>query len=122
MVLIEWVDVRTSAVVMLIGSITIHLSRRGRARLEDRNRELESQVTVGQLELHTQETQLRAAHDIQTHLLPCEIPQVKGFDVACAWQPAQSIGGDYFDVLRLIPARSRCASPMFRAKGSQPHC
>ncbi len=100
---IEWGDVRTSALVMLIGSIAIHLSRRGRARLEDRNRELESQVTMGQLELRMQETELRAAHDIQTHLLPREIPQVKGFEVACAWQPAQSIGGDYFDVLALAP-------------------
>jgi sigma-B regulation protein RsbU (phosphoserine phosphatase) len=100
---IEWVDVRTCAVVMLIGSITIHLSRRGRARLEDRNRELESQVTMGQLELRTQETELRAAHEIQTHLLPREIPQVKGFEVSCAWEPALSIGGDYFDVLALNP-------------------
>lgn len=30
---------------------------------------------------------------------------MKPFEVACAWEPARSVGGDYFDVLRLGPDR-----------------
>jgi phosphoserine phosphatase RsbU/P len=35
------------------------------------------------------------------HLLPRETPQLPGFQIACAWQPARRVSGDYFDVLPL---------------------
>ena len=38
------------------------------------------------------------AFDIQRGLLPREIPQVPGFHIAGAWQPAKTVGGDYYDV------------------------
>src|SRR5207248_3121955 len=38
---------------------------------------------------------------IQRGLLPREIPQVPGFSIAGAWQPAKDVGGDYYDVFRL---------------------
>jgi len=101
----DWSEIRTIIFVSVVSGMTIYMSRRGRARLEERNRELESQVTLGQIELKTHEAESRAAHEIQTHLLPREIPRVKGFEVACAWQPARSVGGDYFDVLALGPGR-----------------
>jgi sigma-B regulation protein RsbU (phosphoserine phosphatase) len=101
----DWSEIRTTIFVSVVSGMSIYVSRRGRTRLEERNRELESQVTLGQIELKTHEAESRAAHEIQTHLLPCEIPRVKGFDVACAWQPARSVGGDYFDVLALGPGR-----------------
>ncbi|GEM_PF-3809310 len=41
------------------------------------------------------------ARDIQQSLLPREIPQLPGFTIAGAWQPARSVGGDYYDVFRL---------------------
>ena len=82
-----------------------YLALKRQARLERRNRDLESQVTLGRIELQTQEAELRAASEIQSHLLPREIPRVKGLDVACAWQPARSVGGDYFDVLALAPGQ-----------------
>jgi sigma-B regulation protein RsbU (phosphoserine phosphatase) len=83
----------------------VYLSLKRQARLESRNRELESQMTLGRIELQTQEAELRAANQIQTHLLPHEIPRIKGLEVACAWQPARSVGGDYFDVLSLAPGQ-----------------
>jgi phosphoserine phosphatase RsbU/P len=46
---------------------------------------------------------LKAAHEIQAHLLPHELPQMEPFEIACAWEPARSVGGDYFDVLTLGP-------------------
>jgi sigma-B regulation protein RsbU (phosphoserine phosphatase) len=98
-------DIPKSIFFALVITVPIYLSARSRARLEMRNRELESQVTLGQIELKTQEAELRAASEIQRHLLPREIPRVKGLEVACAWQPARSVGGDYFDVLALAPGQ-----------------
>ena len=98
-------DILKCVFLSLVMSIPIYLSRKSRARLEMRNQELEGQVTLGQIELKTQEAELRAASEIQTQFLPREIPRVKGMDVACAWQPARSVGGDYFDVLALPSAQ-----------------
>jgi sigma-B regulation protein RsbU (phosphoserine phosphatase) len=100
-----WDDVRTGTFVTVLTGVSMHLSRLKRARLEARNRELENQITVGRMKLQTQEAEIKAAHEIQTHLLPREIPQVKGLEVSCAWQPANSVGGDYFDVLTLAPGQ-----------------
>jgi sigma-B regulation protein RsbU (phosphoserine phosphatase) len=98
-------DILKCIFLSLVIAIPTYLSRKSRARLETRNRELEGQVTLGQIELKSQEAELRAASEIQTQLLPREIPRVKGLEVACAWQPAHSVGGDYFDVLALASAQ-----------------
>ncbi len=41
------------------------------------------------------------ARDIQQGLLPRELPQIEGFTIAGAWQPARTVGGDYYDVFLL---------------------
>src|SRR5580658_9085847 len=82
---IEWDDIRLGTFVSLIAGVSIYTSARGRARLQARNQELENQVTLGQIQLQTQEQELKTAHEIQAHLLPREIPQLKGFQVSCAW-------------------------------------
>jgi sigma-B regulation protein RsbU (phosphoserine phosphatase) len=89
----------------LVIAVPVYLSRKSRTLLEMRTRELESQVTLGQIELKAQEAELRVASEIQIHLLPREIPRVKGLEVACAWQPARAVGGDYFDVFALAPGQ-----------------
>jgi sigma-B regulation protein RsbU (phosphoserine phosphatase) len=70
-------------------------------RLERRNAELQQSVDVSAAQLEMQEQELERAREIQQSLLPKEIPQIAGFEVAAAWQPAHAVGGDYFDVLRL---------------------
>lgn len=72
-----------------------------KARLERRNVELQSMVQAGVARLEIQEEELQRAREIQESLLPKEIPQLPGFEVASAWQPARAVGGDYFDVLKL---------------------
>lgn len=72
-----------------------------RARLERRNIELQHMVQAGAARLEIQDEELQRAREIQESLLPKEIPQVPGFEVASAWQPARAVGGDYFDVLKL---------------------
>jgi Stage II sporulation protein E (SpoIIE)/Domain of unknown function (DUF4118) len=42
----------------------------------------------------------RLAREIQARLLPAEIPRIAGYEIAGAWQPAQSVSGDYYDVIR----------------------
>lgn len=47
------------------------------------------------------EHDLEVARNIQTSLLPRNIPHVPGFNVAAFSRPALAIGGDYYDVLEL---------------------
>jgi sigma-B regulation protein RsbU (phosphoserine phosphatase) len=72
-----------------------------RERLERRNFELQRSVELGAARLEMQEQELERAREIQESLLPKDIPQLPGFEVATAWRPARMVGGDYFDVLRL---------------------
>jgi phosphoserine phosphatase RsbU/P len=51
------------------------------------------------LQFRRQEQERAEAHAIQEGLLPKSVPQQPGYEIAGAWQPAQSIGGDYYDVL-----------------------
>jgi sigma-B regulation protein RsbU (phosphoserine phosphatase) len=41
------------------------------------------------------------ARAIQARLLPGEIPQLEGFQIASAWRPSTQVSGDYFDVFPL---------------------
>jgi sigma-B regulation protein RsbU (phosphoserine phosphatase) len=51
------------------------------------------------LQFHQQEEEVAEARSIQQGLLPKSIPQRAGYEITGAWQPAHSIGGDYYDVL-----------------------
>ena len=87
-------------VTFIVGMIMFFFDE-SRAELEARHRELQRQLqSQVQLGLSVQ-TDLDQAHEIQMHLLPRETPQLAGFQIACAWQPARSVSGDYFDVLPL---------------------
>ncbi len=87
-------------VTFIVGMIVFFFDE-SRAELEEQRRELQRQLhSQVQLGLSVQ-TDLDQAHEIQMHLLPRETPQLAGFQIACAWQPARSVSGDYFDVLPL---------------------
>jgi sigma-B regulation protein RsbU (phosphoserine phosphatase) len=45
--------------------------------------------------------ELDDARRIQQRLMPAEIPQIPGVQIAGAWRPARIASGDYFDVLQL---------------------
>lgn len=49
--------------------------------------------------------ELRVARVIQETLLPKEIPQPPGWGVAAYWQPAQEVGGDFYDFIQLPDGR-----------------
>jgi phosphoserine phosphatase RsbU/P len=76
---------------------------RGRDRRESRRRVAEeSQARKEMLEqLRQREQEIAEARAIQQGLLPKEIPQLPGYEIACAWQSALTVGGDYYDILPL---------------------
>ena len=57
------------------------------------------ELEIAERELHGQE--LQQAREIQQSLLPKGIPQVSGFEIEGAWEPASVVGGDYYDVIKL---------------------
>jgi sigma-B regulation protein RsbU (phosphoserine phosphatase) len=89
------------SLVILVSGVIWFLYIETKERLERRNVELQRSVELGAARLEMQEQELERAREIQESLLPKEIPQLPGFEVATAWRPARMVGGDYFDVLRL---------------------
>ena len=62
-------------------------------------------VGIGRLRGRRAELEFTQALQIQRSLLPAEIPQIEGVEVAARWQPAREVSGDYYDVLRLDETR-----------------
>ena len=67
-------------------------------------RKLQEQIdfardTRRRLRLAEQEAAL--AHETERGLLPREIPEMPGYEICGAWQPASVLGGDYFDARKL---------------------
>jgi phosphoserine phosphatase RsbU/P len=87
--------------IIVVYGMTNFLYSRTKARLELRNIELQRMVQAGATQLEIQDQELRRAREIQESLLPKQISQLPGFEVAIAWQPARAVGGDYFDVLKV---------------------
>lgn len=88
-------------VATVIFGIVAQIYYATKTRLERSNRELQQTVDleIAQRELQAQE--LERAREIQQALMPKQIPQIRGFDIAGAWEPARVVGGDYYDVIKL---------------------
>jgi sigma-B regulation protein RsbU (phosphoserine phosphatase) len=90
--------------ILIIGVISF-LYNQTKEKLQQRNLELQKSVELGTARLEMQEQEFQRAREIQQSLLPKDIPQLPGFEIATAWRPAQTVGGDYFDVLKLSDKR-----------------
>ncbi len=75
----------------------------GRDRRESRRRAAEEARAREEALIHQQEQEreIAEAKAIQEKLLPREIPQMPGYEIASAWLSARLVGGDYFDILPL---------------------
>ncbi|HYU23749.1 MAG TPA: SpoIIE family protein phosphatase [Thermoanaerobaculia bacterium] len=51
--------------------------------------------------LRTEEVEFEQARAMQQVLLPTALPRLDGFDIAGMWQPARSVGGDYYDAIEV---------------------
>ncbi len=89
---------------MIVG-VSSELYRRMREHLESRNRELQTSLERESTQREHQDRELQQAREIQQSLLPKKIPQVDGFEIDGAWEPAREVGGDYFDVIQLSPTK-----------------
>jgi sigma-B regulation protein RsbU (phosphoserine phosphatase) len=87
--------------IIVVFAVLSILFSETKKRLEQRNAELQRSVEASAALLEKQDQDLERAREIQESLLPKDIPQLTGFEVATAWSPARMVGGDYFDVLRL---------------------
>lgn len=67
----------------------------GRRRRQRRQKHAARQTINYRLQQEMTESQ-----EIQEALLPKDLPQIEGIEIAVAWQPARAVGGDYFDVLK----------------------
>ncbi|MDI6808639.1 MAG: SpoIIE family protein phosphatase [Candidatus Eisenbacteria bacterium] len=63
------------------------------------------------------EAELESARAIQMRLLPEQVPQVPGFEIASAFLPATQVGGDYYDFISLPEGRLGLAVGDVSGKG-----
>jgi sigma-B regulation protein RsbU (phosphoserine phosphatase) len=92
---------RLPILVIFVYCVISFIYRQTSDRLKQRNLELQRTVELGSAKLEMQEQELKRAREIQQSLLPKEIPQLAGFEIAAAWRPALAVSGDYFDVFKL---------------------
>lgn len=75
--------------------------------LREKNRQLQKaydELKAAQeqiIEKERLEHELQVAADIQTSILPQELPQVGGFDFGALMVPARMVGGDFYDIFLL---------------------
>jgi sigma-B regulation protein RsbU (phosphoserine phosphatase) len=69
---------------------------------------LHQEIAAGRVRRHADAAERRdltEALKIQRRLLPQQIPQVDGWEIAASWQPASGVGGDCFDAIRFSDGR-----------------
>ncbi len=54
--------------------------------------------------LQLMQEEMRLAYKIQMDLLPSVAPDIEGYDIAGKSIPAKTVGGDYFDFIRITPS------------------
>jgi len=59
------------------------------------------------INLHSrkQTQEYEEAREVQQGLMPKQIPQIPGVEIAGSWRPARIVGGDYFDVFKFSEGR-----------------
>jgi serine phosphatase RsbU (regulator of sigma subunit) len=73
--------------------------------LQEKNRQLSQALNELQaaqeqlLEKEKLEQELRLARSIQEGTLPKKLPVIPGWQIAAYWQPAQAVGGDFYDFI-----------------------
>lgn len=80
-----------------LGALASSFNRMTRFLAEAREQELHAQAVARDLSIATR---------IQNALLPEELPEISGIEMACYYQPAREVGGDYYDVIPLPGGRA----------------
>ena len=77
-----------------------------------RDREAATQSRERQLKLELDE-----AREIQRELMPAKMPQLHGFSIANAWQPARGVSGDYLAAFKFSESRAALCVADVAGKG-----
>ncbi|MBP9191108.1 MAG: PP2C family protein-serine/threonine phosphatase [Ignavibacteria bacterium] len=70
------------------------------------------------LEKQKIENELKIAREIQLALLPNDIPEIKGYDIAGENIPALQVGGDYYDIIKLTDTKTALVIADVSGKGT----
>ncbi|MEX2399301.1 MAG: SpoIIE family protein phosphatase, partial [Rhodothermales bacterium] len=70
-----------------------------------------------QIEKERLEEEMRLARRIQERLFPQKLPTVDGYEIAALAEPSRTVGGDYYDVVRLEGGRLLAAVADVTGKG-----
>ena len=84
----------------------------GRLSRQQRDRELEARIRERQLKLEFDE-----AREIQRGLMPLRMPQLNGFSLATAWQPAHEVSGDFLAAFKLNESQAALCVADVAGKG-----
>ncbi|HET9530783.1 MAG TPA: SpoIIE family protein phosphatase [Blastocatellia bacterium] len=105
---LEKIDSRLLVPIKNKGTVAGFISLAGKLSGDDYDAEemvfleaIAAQIGSSLANLRIRGQEYEEARAIQERLLPKEIPQIRGFEISCAWRPARAVSGDYFDVLRL---------------------
>ncbi len=79
----------------LLEKLAVHAAPAVRVAQLVRQQEVEAQ------ERERMQQELQVARLIQQTLLPKELPELPGWEVAAHYQPAQAVGGDFYDFIQL---------------------
>jgi serine phosphatase RsbU (regulator of sigma subunit) len=99
-----FVVVSGAIVSLLLFGITWMLVR-SRTRAERASRDLQGANRKVEALYHSVEQELRVARGIQHALLPKDLPELEGWEIAHCYRPAREVGGDFYDFLRLDDGR-----------------
>ncbi|MBI3664988.1 MAG: SpoIIE family protein phosphatase, partial [Acidobacteria bacterium] len=84
---------------------------------------LRAQIRHGRALRHKQlleeekKQEMEEAIEIEQRLVPQDLPQIPGYEMAAAWQPAHGVGGDYFDGLKFAGGKIGLAIGDVMGKG-----
>ncbi len=95
-------EVDISSDLLLTSIAPAHMAR----HLIERCREGEAPAEPGRGEdgsagASPSQRNLERAREIVQKMLPAEIPKLEGYDLYCLYRPAERVGGDFYDFLRL---------------------
>ncbi len=100
-VMTAWGSIELAVEAMQKGVNDFVLKPWDNARLVEVMRAQIAEGRARRVERQVEEEENTQAREVQQALLPKTIPQVPGCEISAAWQPARTVGGDYFDVSRL---------------------
>lgn len=86
-------------------------------RLRRHNQQLQRTIEVEIAGREADAVEMQQAREIQQNLLPKNIPQIPGFQIAGTWEPARAVGGDYYDVIQLTDTKAALCIADVSGKG-----